>query len=193
MVIAEWPARVARLTHDGGAGTDILAGPRLVFLTGAREASGKKSATAGLYDLYADGEKMFLNAVAYMLTPKPVVVPVVNAGFEQPGTEKIKGWNGEGIAGTPAVDIPGWASDTAVADSGVESDARYPATDGAWTGFLMGSDPSIWQLTDFVIEANDVFELNVDARNTWQGTTLKMFCASMCPESAFRRFPRKSQ
>jgi hypothetical protein len=64
-VIAEWPAG-ATLTHDGGAGTDVLAGPRLVFLTGAREASGKSSETAGMYDLYPDGEQMFLNAVKYM-------------------------------------------------------------------------------------------------------------------------------
>ena len=107
-----------------------------------------------MYDLAADGEKMFLNAVAYMLTPKTVVVPVVNASFELPGTAKIKGWNGEGIANTPAVDIPGWASDAgvAVADSGVESDTRYPATDGVWTAFMKGADPSIWQLTDFVIQ-----------------------------------------
>jgi hypothetical protein len=66
MVIAEWQAG-ATLTHDGGAGTDILAGHRLVFLTGAREADGVSSETAGLYDLYEDGAQMLLNAVAYML------------------------------------------------------------------------------------------------------------------------------
>jgi hypothetical protein len=66
MVIAEWPAG-ATLTHSGGAGTDILAGHRLVFLTGSREASGKSSETAGINDLYPDGAQMFLNAVAYML------------------------------------------------------------------------------------------------------------------------------
>jgi hypothetical protein len=66
MVIAEWPAG-ATLTHSGGAGTDVLAGPRLVFLTGARENGGKSSETAGMYDLYEDGAQMFLNAVAYML------------------------------------------------------------------------------------------------------------------------------
>ena len=59
--------------------------------------------------------------MAYMIERKPVAVPVENASFELPGTEKIKGWNGEGVTGTPAVDIPGWASDTVVADSGVET------------------------------------------------------------------------
>ena len=66
MVIAEWQAG-ATMTHDGGAGTDTLAGHRLVFLTGAREASGVSSETAGLYDLYEDGATMLLNAVDYML------------------------------------------------------------------------------------------------------------------------------
>ena len=38
-------------------------------------------------------------------------ITVTNPSFELPGVGKIKGWNGEGVAGTPAVDIPGWASD----------------------------------------------------------------------------------
>ena len=60
-----------------GPGTDTLAGRRLVFLTGSREASGKNSETAGMYDLTEDGAKMFLNAVDYMLDPQPAAVPVV--------------------------------------------------------------------------------------------------------------------
>jgi hypothetical protein len=66
MVIAEYPAGTS-LAHDGGAGTDVLAGPRLVFLTGARENGGKSSETAGLFDLYDDGAQMFVNAVEYMI------------------------------------------------------------------------------------------------------------------------------
>jgi hypothetical protein len=65
-VIAEWPAG-ASVTHDGGAGTDVLGGHRLVFLTGSRENGGKSAETAGMYDLTADGAQMFLNAVAYMV------------------------------------------------------------------------------------------------------------------------------
>jgi parallel beta-helix repeat protein len=68
MVIAEWQAG-ATLTHAGGAGTDTLAGHRLVFLTGSRESGGKNSQTAGMCDLYVDGAQMFLNAVGYMLSP----------------------------------------------------------------------------------------------------------------------------
>jgi len=66
VMIAEYPAG-ATLTHDGGAGTDVLGGPRLLFLTGGREANGINSETAGMYDLADDGAQMFLNAVAYML------------------------------------------------------------------------------------------------------------------------------
>jgi hypothetical protein len=73
MVIAEWPAG-ATLTHAGGAGTDTLAGRRLVFLSGSREGVGVSSQTAGLFDLTADGTKMFLNAVEYMLHPEPYKV-----------------------------------------------------------------------------------------------------------------------
>jgi len=73
MVIAEWPAG-ATLTHDGGAAvTDVLAGHRLVFLTGSCQASGKSWETAGMYDLYPDGAQMFLNAVKYMIPAKKIV------------------------------------------------------------------------------------------------------------------------
>ena len=73
MVIAEWPAG-ATLTHAGGAGTDTLAGRRLVFLSGSREGDTVNSETAGLFDLTADGTQMFLNAVEYMLHPEPYKV-----------------------------------------------------------------------------------------------------------------------
>ena len=38
----------------------------------------------------------------------------------------------------------------------------------------MGGDPSVWQLTDRTIVADDVYELKVDSRITWQATTLQM-------------------
>jgi hypothetical protein len=72
-MIGEWQAG-AKVTHDGGVGTDVLAGRRLVFLSGSREANGVNSETAGQYDLTADGAKIFLNAVDYMLTPPPAPV-----------------------------------------------------------------------------------------------------------------------
>ena len=103
---------------------------------------------------------------------EPEEITVENFSFELPGTEKIKGWNGEGVAGTPAVDIPGWSSDTEVADSGVET--GYEPTDGEWTAFLMSGDPSVWQLTGHTISDGDVLELKVDARITWAATAMQM-------------------
>jgi hypothetical protein len=170
MVIGEWPAG-AVLTHSGGAGTDILAGPRLVFLTGSREASGISSETAGIYDLYDDGAAMFLNAVAYMLIERPIVE---NGSFELPGTVKQNNWDGGTNSKGTFVDVPGWSSDTMASDSGVESDSRFPATDGSWSGFLKGADPSIWQLTNLVMRADDVITLKVDARNNANATTLQL-------------------
>ena len=77
MAIGEWQAG-STMTHDGGAGTDILAGHRLVFLSGSREASGLTSEGSGIYDLEADGAKMFINAVEYMLHPEPYNVVFVS-------------------------------------------------------------------------------------------------------------------
>ncbi|MGB2865027.1 MAG: hypothetical protein WBC05_16995, partial [Sedimentisphaerales bacterium] len=121
-----------------------------------------------------DGTMYFDDIRLYL--PKPAEPPeeiaVENSSFELPGTEKIKGWNGEGVANTPAVDIPGWSSDDVVADSGVETD--FGPTDGEWTAFLMSGDPSVWQLTDHTISDGDVLELKVDARITWAATAMQM-------------------
>jgi len=167
LLIVEWAK--GKAFYEGS--TQTPGGRRMFFNAGTQEISGLKT-DWGVMNLNAEGQQVFLNAVAYMAARNPIAVPVENASFELPGTEKIKGWNGEGVAGTPAVDVPGWASDSVVADSGVET--GYSPTDGSWTAFVKGADPSIWQLTDYVIDAEDIFELQVDARNTWQGTTLRM-------------------
>jgi hypothetical protein len=100
MVIGEWPAG-ATLTHDGGAGTDVLAGHRLIFLSGSREPDGVTGGdAAGLYDLYADGEQMFLNAVKYMIPVKSVDPGtdglVAHYAFENDTTDS----SGNGLDGT---------------------------------------------------------------------------------------------
>jgi len=119
------------------------------------------------------GNMFFDDILLYLSrTVEPEQIAVENFSFELPGTEKIKGWNGEGVAGTPAVDIPGWSSDTEVVDSGVET--GYTATDGEWTAFLMSGDPSAWQLTGYTIADGDVLELKVDAMITWAATTLQL-------------------
>ncbi len=71
--IAEFPAGTATANARG----DILGGDRLLFLTGSRESAAVgtipavTSEAAGIYDLTADGAKMFLNAVAYMAGVQP--------------------------------------------------------------------------------------------------------------------------
>ena len=69
MIIGEWQEGAVM----AGAGNATLAGPRMVFLTGSREASGQTSEIAGMYDLIGIGPQLFLNAVNYMasLAPPP--------------------------------------------------------------------------------------------------------------------------
>jgi hypothetical protein len=63
-IIAEWE------TGDASTRGDTFGGPRLLFLTGSREA-GLTSEAAGIYDLFPAGRQMFLNAVDYMAVPEP--------------------------------------------------------------------------------------------------------------------------
>jgi len=84
MVIAELPAG-ATMENSSGSPTDVLGGPRLVFLTGSREPSGVTGGqAAALYDLYEDGEQMFLNAVVYMLGMPKVAWVSYHAGDDEP-------------------------------------------------------------------------------------------------------------
>lgn len=64
MVIGEWDAGVTLATGDA------LGGHRMVFLTGSREQT-ITSEGAGIFDLTADGSRLFLNAVNYMAVPEP--------------------------------------------------------------------------------------------------------------------------
>jgi hypothetical protein len=100
MVIGEWQAG----TTMANSNADILAGHRLVFLSGSRE-QGITSDAAGIYDLTGDGARMFLNAVKYMAVAKTVIAPPVI----QDGNITIT-WSGEGVLET-ATDINGpWTS-----------------------------------------------------------------------------------
>jgi hypothetical protein len=60
---------------------EVLAGPRMAFLTGSREADGVSSQTAGIYDLTADGGQMLLNAVNYMAVPEPSAAVLIVLGI----------------------------------------------------------------------------------------------------------------
>ena len=103
-----------------------------------------------------------------------VKVPVPNYSFELPGTIKQQCWDGEKPGST---DIPGWSSDIAPINSGVEIGPG--STKGNWVAFLMGSeqgngDSSIWNLLPYAIKAGDEFVLSVDARNNYDAMVLKI-------------------
>lgn len=65
VAIADWPAG----TEVGGG--QVLAGYRMIFNGGSREADGAGIATAGKLDLTPAGQQLFLNAVNYALVPEP--------------------------------------------------------------------------------------------------------------------------
>ena len=79
-------------------------------------------------------------------------IAVENAGFDLPGIGNITDWDGP-------VDVNGWTSDGGAIGSGVQSD---PTDDGNWIGLLLGGDPSVWQVTDHVIVADETLRFKVD-------------------------------
>jgi hypothetical protein len=79
MVVGEIPSGV---TVANAAGSYVLGGKRMIFLTGTRE-SGITSEGAGIYDLLTDGTALLLNAVTYLLTPQTpapkIYAPLIGA------------------------------------------------------------------------------------------------------------------
>ncbi len=86
MVIGEIPAGT---TVANQAGTYVLGGKRMIFLTGTRE-SGITSEGAGIYDLLADGAQLLLNSVTYLTTPQPPLAPECTTPLVS-GTNLIEG------------------------------------------------------------------------------------------------------
>ncbi len=80
MMIAEWLKGDSMATSP----VDTLGGHRLVLLTGSRENSGLTSEGAGIYDLTGDGPQIFLNAVAYMTSPRVSVLTVNTTNNDSP-------------------------------------------------------------------------------------------------------------
>ena len=62
LLIGEWQSGAVM----GNSAADVLAGHRLVFLSGSREHSGLTSEGSGIYDLNPESAQLFLNAVRYM-------------------------------------------------------------------------------------------------------------------------------
>lgn len=86
MIIGEWQAGIT-LQHDGGAEANTLASHRMALLTGSRELGGIPVSTAGLFDLEADGEQLFFNAVNYMAGSNLIPPPRITSVSPRSGTE----------------------------------------------------------------------------------------------------------
>ena len=100
----------------------------------------------------------------------PTIIELANYSFEQPDSGKIGGFNGPGSGTkiqTDTADVPGWATDTVVYDSGIEMSSPQ---DGQYTAYLMGGDTGIWNTTNYSIQTGDVITLRVMARVTWAAT-----------------------
>lgn len=109
MVIAEYPTGTLLNSRD------YLPSGRLVVLSGSRE-SGITSEGSGIYDLADDGEKIFLNAVNYMLTEH---TPAFTAPLLS-GTNLVAGdrWTFAGGAiGEPPIDFQWYRNGQPVADA----------------------------------------------------------------------------
>lgn len=82
-----------------------------------------------------------------------IVTPTLdNPGFEYPGTETIS-WQ----------DVPGWSSDIEALKSGVKLDPS--ATEGNYVGSLYNGDVSIYNLSEYIIQLEDDYILELDAIN----------------------------
>jgi hypothetical protein len=130
MVIGEFPAGAVMSTSLPDGTNDVLAGHRLVFLTGSREAAaGSTAEAAGIFDLTPDGARMFLNAVNYMAPPDaayPATIlsqsPIVYYRFNDP------------LTAPAAPDVATNSGGLALAGNGVYVNCPVHPQPGALTG-----------------------------------------------------------
>ncbi|MCB1127823.1 MAG: hypothetical protein KDM81_15120, partial [Verrucomicrobiae bacterium] len=101
MVIGEFPPGIAL---SNGAG-DVLAGPRLVLLTGSREADGLTSQGAGIFDLNDLSSQLVLNAVDYLAHP-----PGTALGISVDGANLVITWSPEGGVLEESGDLLNWTA-----------------------------------------------------------------------------------
>ncbi|MCF1192322.1 PKD domain-containing protein [Mangrovimonas sp. AS39] len=89
-----------------------------------------------------------------------VPVEVENYDFSLPGTGRVVNW----------ADIPGWSSDAATVDSGVEEGGWWmPADDNDYSGVSFTGDTSAYNLTDHVISTDEEFKVNMLLFDIWNG------------------------
>jgi hypothetical protein len=125
MVIGEWPA-AARM---GNGGADTLGGPRLVFLTGSREASGLTSQGSGIFDLTEDGATLFLNAVNYLSGFVDATPPALVEAKGRPSLDTVVLTFSEPLEPTGAVElgnyiVAGPGGELALISAVLSTDAR---------------------------------------------------------------------
>ena len=118
LIAGEWPA--GGVTANGAA--DVLAGPRVVLLTGSRE-QGFTSQGAGVYDLASeDGARLFLNAVGYTGgLEAPASAATLSISIS--GGEVSIDWGSGTLQSAPTVSGP-WSD---VTDSSPHSEAATEA------------------------------------------------------------------
>jgi hypothetical protein len=168
--IVEWPVGVE---YYAGS-VEVAGGRRMLFMAGTQDDPYTDAAgnimPVGVFNLNEAGQGLLRNIIAYML--RPVDVAVENASFEAT-QEKSQLWDGGTNAKGTFVDVPAWSSDTMAVDSGVEGPDAWPGhTDGVMAGYLMGTDPSAWNVTGYVIQPCDKFVLSVDSRDNWTDAPL---------------------
>jgi hypothetical protein len=163
--IVEWQPGVE---YYAGAG-EIAAGRRMLFMAGTQDdpytdANGNIM-PVGVFNLNENGQQLLRNIMAYMT--RPTEIAVENASFEMPQT-KCQLWDGGTNSKGTFEDVPGWSSDTMADDSGIEGPDAWPGhTDGVMAGYMMGTDPSVWNTTSYIIGEGEKFTLSVDARDNW--------------------------
>jgi len=109
-----------------------------------------------------------------LINDNPGIIEIANYSFEEPDSNKIKGWDGvcSDTTWTNLVDIPGWQSDEDAWDSGIEQ--QWTPTDGVYTAFFMGQDVGAYNITDYTIKENDEFMLTLDARDIYASDYLQI-------------------
>ena len=151
LIIGEWQADTL-LTHDGGTEENILAGHRMSFLTGSREIDAPVS-TAGIFDLEADGEQLFFNAVNHMagsnLIPPPRVTSVSPRNH------------------TSFAEASGGFSFKAVSAEAISVDGiRVSINDRDVTGMLtVGDDPLVREVRYDRILSNRAYNIEITVEN----------------------------
>jgi hypothetical protein len=116
-IIAEWNAGAV----TGNARADVLAGERLLFLTGSREHNGLTSEGAGIIDLTEDGRKMFLNAVNYLAGTEPQPERT-KLGLTRTAQGQISIQFEGTLQSTTSLSTPNWGTEATVSPHTVAAD-----------------------------------------------------------------------